>query len=160
MQQFDGCKKVMTTQQFDGLDIAWKGQYGPPTQLLGVSTSKVVSFWKSHDNETIWQFGHCLKRSIWSSYPAIGGFNLESSKFLKSLPSFMVRMDGMVEIQACSEGQKWWKRAIYQSLTLYNMKGMGTEVTCTIFESPLARVLTTRIEGYFHLNYDATQNVW
>jgi hypothetical protein len=36
------------------------------------------------------------------------------------------------------------------------MKGMGTEVTGTIFESPLARVLTTRIEGYFHLNYDAT----
>lgn len=38
-------EKVMKMRQFAGLDIAWKGQYGPPTQLLGVSTSKVVRFW-------------------------------------------------------------------------------------------------------------------
>jgi hypothetical protein len=59
-------EKVMKMWQFADLDVAWKGQYGPPTRLLG-------------------------------------GFNLESSKLLKSLPSFMVRIDGMVEIQARGE---------------------------------------------------------
>jgi hypothetical protein len=37
------------------------------------------------------------------SYWGGGGFQLKSSKVLKSLPSFMVRINGMVEIQARNE---------------------------------------------------------